>query len=133
MRLIIRSQLIPIPIIGQLGPVDQDMPFNHFPVAPSLKTSFLPSHIPSPKLLADQQKASKKNQQCNSPLYRSKHSWRTGPSLKQHLKGEAQVELNKGEWREVWQREDSESGLPTQIVFFQYYGLAVDRKARTGG
>lgn len=54
MRLIIRSQLIPIPIIWQLGPVDQHMLFDHFPVVPKSKTSFLPYNGPSPKLLADQ-------------------------------------------------------------------------------
>lgn len=53
MRLIIRSQLIPIPLIWQLGAVDQRMPSDHFPVVPGLQTSFLPYKASSPKLLAE--------------------------------------------------------------------------------
>lgn len=48
-KTIIRSQLIPIPIIWQLGPVDQHMLSDHFPVVHSLKTPFLLYSTPVPK------------------------------------------------------------------------------------
>ena len=42
MRLLIRSQLILVPSIRQLGPVGQHMRFNPFAGVPNLNTSFLP-------------------------------------------------------------------------------------------
>ena len=73
---IIRSQLIPIPIIWQLGPVDQHMLSNHFPGVPSLKTFFLLYSNPSAKLLGEKQQPPQETQQCNFYLYWSKNSWR---------------------------------------------------------
>ena len=42
MRLLIRSQLIPVPFIRQLGPVGQHMQSNPFAGVSNLNTSFLP-------------------------------------------------------------------------------------------
>lgn len=81
MRLIIRSQLIPVPISWQLGAVDQHMPSNHLPVVPGLKTSFLPSNASSPQLLAEQRPQASGDPARRLSSAQVKTCRRTGPSL----------------------------------------------------
>lgn len=125
---IIRSQLIPVPIIRQLGPVDQHMLSNHFPVVPSLKTSFLLYSSPSPKLLGEQQAPGDPALQFFSALVKKLLESFANNTLRE----KAHAEDSKGEWRKPGQgrtQKEQSSGLP--ILWVGYGQEIMTQRVKT--